>query len=227
MMTTQLLQSNAGGPIRRSLALLASAVVSFAATDASAQLFLIAGNHVLNPNEANQPVTIQVNNAGLTPVSVDTFTLFASIGEGGPSLGKPAVPVITTADLHSGTAFSANFSAEIHQETLPSGFAMLYVTTATSGTSVSIAPGLSTIATLTIDTTGFDATDGPWTFRLGMDVEGFGTLSSEYLRNTTPVAATLTDGSISLAAVPEPSQVAFLAGVGLIGFGVWRRFRSV
>ncbi|MGE3309744.1 MAG: hypothetical protein AB7O66_07220 [Limisphaerales bacterium] len=206
------------------LPILVSALVALGIGDASAALFLIAGDHELQPNLAGQPLTLHVSNTG-TAVHVDTFTLFAAIGGGGPSLGGPAVPVITDADLHTGTAFAPNFSSEVFQEALPSGFALLYVTTAVSGSTVSILPGVNPLGTVIVDTTGFDVSDGPWTLRLGMDIDGLGFVSSEYVLGGSGVAATLLDGTITMAAVPEPSQVALAVGVGLIGLGIWRRSR--
>ncbi len=206
------------------LPILASALLALGVGDASGALFLIAGDHDLQPNLAGQPLSLYVSNSG-TAAHVDTFTLFAAIGGGGPSLGGPAVPVITAADLHTGTAFAGNFSSEVPQEELPSGFALLYITTSVSGSTVPLLPGLHPLATLTVDTTGFEVSDGPWTLRLGMEVDGFGFVSSEYVLGGSGLAATLVDGTITLAAIPEPTEVALAVGAGLLGFGVWRRWR--
>jgi hypothetical protein len=164
-----------------------------------------------------------VDNTGLTPIPVSGFTLFLVIGGGGPVLGGDPVPVVTEVDLHTGTAFDGNFSPELDQGS-QDGVLNWYVTPQSGN--VTIEPGVSTLATLTIDTTGFGPTLEPWALSLWADIPSFGFNSSGYVLGVDEVQnVTLNDGWLALAAVPEPAEVALFAGVGLVGFGAWRRLR--
>jgi len=202
-----------------------AAALALGCVDTSALILLSAGDHTLLPNQPGQTLTLHVNNTGLTPITVDGFTLFLMIGDGGPVLGGNPVPAVTGVDLHTGTAFNGNFTPEIDQGS-QDGIVQWYITPQTVNTT--IAPGLSTLATLTIDTTGFGPTAEPWTLALSGNMPSFGFISSSYVLGSVEVSdVTLAGGSLSLAAVPEPSEVALVAGLGLIGFGVWRRIRPV
>jgi hypothetical protein len=200
-----------------------AAALTLAALDTSAAILIRAGEHTLLADQAGQTLTMLVDNTGPNPVPVSGFTLFLVIGGGGPVLGGSPVPVVTDVDLHTGTAFDGNFSPELDQDS-QDGVLNWYITPQSGN--VTIEPGVRTLATLTIDTTGFGPTLEPWGLSLSADIPSFGFTSSGYVLGVDEVSdVTLNDGWLALAAVPEPSEVALFAGLGLIGFGVLRRLR--
>jgi hypothetical protein len=205
------------------LPVVATALV-LAATDTSAAILIRAGEHTLFADQAGQTVTLVVDNMGPTAVPVSGFTLFLVIGGGGPVLGGSPVPTVTAVDLHTGTAFDGNFSPEVDQGS-QDGVLNWYITPQSGN--VTIEPGANTLATLTIDTTGFSPTFEPWALSLFADIPSFGTFATGYVLGLTEVPnVTLNDGWLELVAVPEPSEVALFAGLGLVGFGAWRRLRK-
>lgn len=214
-------QSLRGFPKSPTLTALCAAALALGTHVASAGLYLRPGDHVLQPDQSGQTVQILLENDGPSSVDVDTFEFFAIIGDGGPAAGSGvAVPSITGYDLHTGTPFASNFQPEV---TTSGGDGVIQAYISTASGSVSIAPGIMPIATLTIDTTGFQVGDDPWTLALqSFTME----ISSQLVRLGDPVAAELLSGEISLAAVPEPAPMAVAAGLGLLGFALWRRHRS-
>ena len=174
------------------------------------------GNFVVGDDRCCGPLPLAV-----FPTNGDAFEFFAIIGDGGPAAGSGVVvPLITGYDLHSGTPFASNFQPEVTTSG-GDGVIQAYISTATG--SVSIAPGIMPIATLTIDTTGFQVGDDPWILALQSFTMG---ISSQLVRLGEPVAAELLSGEMTLAAVPEPAPMAVAAGLGLLGFALWRRHRS-
>ena len=111
---------------------------------------IVVENDVLLPNRAGQ--TIQIMVSGGTAVSGVDFN--AEIAGGGTVNGGTAGPAITNVDLVTGTIFAGNNSG---QQNIPSNSPQVYEggISTTSGTVA--ASGL--LATLTINTTGFQGFD--------------------------------------------------------------------
>jgi hypothetical protein len=217
----------AGRLVRRTplaLSALAAAAWAFGATTGTAALFVNPGSHVLLENQSGQTIQWSVFNDGSSAVLIDSLEFFAIIGDGGPAAGSlTAVPKITGFDLHTGTPFASNFSPEVLVSPLSGADGVIQGYISTTSGSVSIPTGLTPIATLTIDTTGFFVGDDPWPLAMHSSTLEVG--SSFVLLGDT-VAAEFFTGEISLTAVPEPSHLAMAVSVGLLGFGLWRRHRS-
>jgi hypothetical protein len=168
--------------------LLSGVVVAFFAANASAvNPTITVGNSVLLPNRAGQTVTINVS--GGTAVSGLDFN--AEIAGGGAINGGTAGPVITAVNLVTGTIFAGNNSG---QQNIPSNSPQVYEggIATTSGTVT--ATGL--LATLTIDTTGFQGN----TFSLKLS--GFGSAGASgntdfgVDSNLNPIPANITNGNL-------------------------------
>lgn len=210
---------NASQSLTRRLLPAAMLAAACAAWSARGAIIVTIGNHSLQPDQSGQTLVLSVDNQGDSPVAVDALNFFALIGDGGPALGGPPVPTITGVDLHTDTAFAANFSPEVDQGS-SDGVAQWFITT--SSGAVNLAPGLTRLAELTVDTTGFDATDGPWALRLAANILGT-EVGTGFARLGVEVPVQTVDGLITL--VPEPGEVALAMGLGLGGFAFWRRAR--
>lgn len=191
-----------------------------AAMSAPAAIIVNIGSHALQPGQADQTLILSVENTGDDPVAVDALNFFALVGGGGPALGGDPVPAITGVDLHTGTAFDGNFTPEVDQGSAD-GVAQWFITTASGA--VNLAPGLTRLAELTVDTTGFLAGDGPWALRLAANILGTD-VGTGFVRLGVDVPVQTVDGLITL--VPEPGEVALAMGLGLAGFALWRRARG-
>lgn len=214
-------QNLRGFPKSLTLPALCATALALGTHVGNAGLYLRAGDHVLQPNQSGQTVQILLENDGVSSVDVDTFEFFAIIGDGGPFADSAvAVPTITGYDLHTDTPFASNFLPEV---TTSGGDGVIQAYISAASGSVSIAPGTMPIATLTVDTTGFQVGDDPWILALQSFTMG---ISSQLVRLGEPVAAELLSGEMTLAAVPEPAPMAVAAGLGLLGFALWRRYRS-
>ena len=148
---------------------------------------IVVPNTVLLPNRAGQ--TILINVSGGTAVSGLNFN--AEIAGGGTPNGGTAGPAITNVNLVTGTIFGGNNSG---QQNIPSNSPQVYEggIATTSGTVT--ATGL--LATLTIDTTGFQGSI------FSLKLTGFGSAGASGNTdftidpNLNPIPANVTNGNI-------------------------------
>lgn len=161
---------------------------------ASSQAAVITvGNHSLLANQPGQ--TIEIFVAGGDSVSGVNF--YAQVGDGGPELADFGLapgtdgPAITAVDLKTNTIFASLEENPVTIEAIPQ-YVNLSLAAEDPGVAVS-ASGL--LATLTIDTTGFY--DGTWDLLLGDVLSQLGPYDTDF----APTAATILNGSISVAAL--------------------------
>ncbi|MEX0936320.1 MAG: metallophosphoesterase family protein [Pirellulales bacterium] len=121
---------------------------------------IVVGNHVLLPDTPGQQIPIFVSSDNF---DVQGLALFVVLGGGGEFVGQPAGPVITDVDLISGTNFETNNTGHQYLTSFP----QIWQTGITTLSGTVVAEGL--LATITVDTTGFTTSDGPWTLVLGGD----------------------------------------------------------
>ena len=146
----------------------------------NAQPIITVGEHVLQPNQPGQTITINVS--GVTPVQ--GLTLNLQVADGGFLAGGSINgPKITAVDIVTGTIFAGNNTAPQDPGSVPQ-VAIRSITTA-SGTIN--ANGL--LVTVTIDTTSFDS--GTWSLSLRNTRNG--------PTDFAGVTANITDGSILIS----------------------------
>jgi hypothetical protein len=149
------------------------------------------GSHLLLPNTPHQAITIDVTGGD----AVQGLNFYAQIADG-------TGPKIESVDLLAGTIFASNNTGQQNPESLPQ---TLFASTTTSAGTVA-ADGV--LATLWIDTTGFNVGDGPWSLNL------VGTDDSD--TDFAGVFADVTNGMIDIQAVPEPATLGLLS-IGALG----------
>jgi hypothetical protein len=186
-------------------------LAAFCAFNAQAQLTINVGNFQLLPNTPDQTVTLNVS--GVSGAAALDF--FVQVADGFPTVPGSTSngPNITSVDIVTGTLFASNndggqFGAISDPQRWYRGVLTQPNTTVS---------GSGTLATLKIDTTGF--TSGSWTLNVKNVFNGQTTF---YDANFNPIAANITDGTISI--VPEPSAYGLAMGALVIGFGFFRRF---
>lgn len=186
------------------------------------QIVMLSGTHYLQTDTPGQTIEVRVFNPEVAGSSVDALNFVAQVGDGGPAYGGTAAPVITSVDLHTGTSFDLNYLNEVDQESTPQ-FAQLYIQTA-SGT-VTLPYGESKLATLTIDTTGFNTIGQSWDFNLAfISPPGSTPIPGSYVMGGIDIDTTFQAGSLTL--VPEPNAM-WVVAPALVGVAfAWKR-RSV
>lgn len=148
---------------------------------------ITVGNNILLPNRAGQTVQLFVTGGQQVP----GLDLFAWVAGGGTANGGTAGPVISNVNLTSGTIFAGHNGGQVNISALPTQAYSGYVTT-DSGTVA--ASGL--LATLTIDTTGFN---GGAIYPLRLNTSGpAGTTYTDFGADSqfNPIPATLTNGNL-------------------------------
>ncbi|MCE5269473.1 MAG: PEP-CTERM sorting domain-containing protein [Planctomycetaceae bacterium] len=170
------------------------------ASQALATPVITVGDHLLQPNQANQAVTISVTGTEY----VHGVNLYLQVGDG------TAGPTIQSWDILTGTIFAGATPGQFDNRA--SSWTILTDTYVSNPNGV-LGNGL--LATVYIDTTGF--TSGTWAFAADFNYEGS--------QNTTDFVgdpATIVNGSIGV--VPEPASFALLC-VAAVGLLVWQRAR--
>src|SRR5687767_4478610 len=111
------------------LAVMLIALISLTTSTSRAALSITVGTHTLQPNTPNQTVELSVTGGDL----VEALNFNAQIADGGPELGGLIDgPVITSADIVTGTIFNNRSTGEQN----PGSFPQLAIrtTTTASGT---------------------------------------------------------------------------------------------
>ena len=178
----------------------------------------------LAPGLANQEISIYYSNTD-SPQVIAGFDFNIQVGDGGPEAPGGSVdgPAITAVDLQTNTIFGGIAASQV---TAPSvDQVRVESITLDSGTvSVPVATDSSLLmATVTIDTTGFDTIGESWTLNINNTLNG----DSQFLdESANAIAITAAASSITIAAVPEPeAYAAFTAGL-LVLFTIWSRRRD-
>jgi hypothetical protein len=183
------------------------------------QLFLDVGTQDIRPNSPNQTLDFFVNNTG-SDVQVTGLNFNIQIADGGLGAGgSVSGPAITAVDLASGTPFATDNSGPTNDGSAPQ--AAFWSVTTSSGTVALPGGALTKIASVTIDSTGFGTPGMTWDLILGNTIGG----PTQYVDPIgNPINIGITDGTLRLAAVPEPEQAAFVTAGILVGFALarWR-----
>lgn len=165
---------------------------------------VIVGQHELRPNAAAQTIPLRVTGGDL----VQGLNLRVQIADGGthPAVGGAIHgPVIESLDLLAGTIFDGNHSGQQSILNLP----QVWVQAVTTSTGTVVADGL--LATLTVDTTGFDS--GEFTLALANTRDG--------PTDFAGVPIDIQDGTIRI--IPEPAAILLLP-LGVLCWLGRRRF---
>ena len=119
------------------------------------------GSHTyqLRQNQANQQIQVYVS--GGDPVAGVNFNM--ELGNGGTQMGQPPAPSFTNLDLVTGTIFQADYLDPVDSGSTPDLLTAWVVTN--SGT----VPADGLLATVTVDTTGFFASDPVHSWLLSMN----------------------------------------------------------
>jgi len=208
----------------------AIAVIGLAVDAQANPIITPLGNYNLLPNTPGQKIPLYVT--GIVPSAGTTYPLVlggvqgivlgAAINEGGVTFGGTPGPTITSIDVDSGpTIWVAPNSPYGHNA--PNAFydgQLASVDFLTVSGWVNVPDGL--IATLLIDTTGFDSGTYSLTLTGGVIADNVGdtAILGWFGNDVYSAYYTGPDGTITI--VPEPSSVV-LAAIGLIGLAVWRR----
>ena len=83
------------------------------------------------------------------------------------------------------------------------------------------AGSLTKLATLTIDTTGFDSIGQSWSFNLAFDVSGVGYAQTDYILAGITLGADFEPGSLTV--VPEPNAMWALGPCLAVAALLWRK----
>ena len=180
-------------------------------TIAENELFVDVGNHVLQPDAAEQQIAIFVDDP--TDALVTAGVSFnVQIGDGGPEtadFGLPPGtegPAITHVELLDGGLFGDTIfgAAPNHGHFGEGSLApQIYVEHTALETGAVAADGL--LAVITVDTSGFFVGDGPWTVAVGQTLNDATRLYDDTPR-VVPLPLSVTDGTIAIANRPPTAE---------------------
>lgn len=185
-------------------------------------------NLSLPANNPNNIVEIKLTGRSASEAALTGFKLHASIGDGSGAGTEPTFQAggpLTGVDYTGSIWAASTFAYDVQGQTPIAGFPSLAQSGITfTGTGNTVTPQIGdTIVKLVIDTTGI--TSGTYALQLtGTEIGA----PSEFIGfGGASVPITITNGQITVTAVPEPSTLA-LAGFAVAGIGcvVGRRRRG-
>ncbi len=191
---------------------------------AQAAFIIVVGDHELAPGLPDQKVELYFSNTA-APQEIAGFDFNIQMGDGGPEAPGGAVdgPSITNVDLKTNTIFGGVAATQVMAPSLDQ--VRVESITLDAGTvSVPVATDSSLLmATVTVDTTGFNTLGASWSLKINNTLNG----NSQFLDGgVSAVAISETAGSITIAAVPEPKAFALVAGGFVVLFRLWGRRRE-
>ena len=189
---------------------------------AYADIVIDVGNHTLLPNTAGQQIDILISSDPGDPLT-SGLNLNVQIGDGNGAELEPVFNGTEGSDIGAWVVTGTIFEGE-----LPFGFApiasfpsLIQAGIITGSGADVVANGI--LASLLIDTTGFNVAGS---FNLSLANNSSGLPDTEILGPTGEAGAipavTINNGSINIAAVPEPAAVSLIV-LGLLGVVVRRR----
>lgn len=193
------------------IALMLPAATSEAAFEYSVFNSTGGGSFVLNPGPS-QTVQIFLNSTALDPIGSLQFRI--RIGDG---VGVGLEPPITS--VTPGPTFAAYTPGFAQPTFAPGNSEMIYDLSALATPAVTFT-GNVLAATLTLNTAPFEG-QGPFAFSFTNSIGTSSVLSPGGVAYNT----TLSNGSFTVAAVPEPSSMALLC-IATAGAGAVSRFRK-
>ena len=188
---------------------------------ASAAFIIVVGDYELAPGLPNPKVELYFSSTE-APQELAGFDFNLQVGDGGPeaSGGSLDGPSITNVELKTNTVFGGLAATQVTAPRLDQ--VRVESITLDSGTlSVPVANDSSLLmATVTIDTTGFNSLGESWSLKINNTLNG----NSQFLDGgANALAITETTGSIAIAAVPEPEAFALVVAGFLVLFRLWTR----
>ena len=152
---------------------------------------ITVGENVLRPDMAHQPLYINVTGGDL----VQGLNFVAQIGDG-------SGPRIESVDILTGTLFASNNTGQRTPAPLPP---TIFASTTTATGTVA---AMGRLATLWVDTTGFDFGMGPWSLNLAGTADG----STDF----AGINVNITNGLLALAGMGDANKDG-LVDVGDLG----------
>lgn len=185
----------------------------------NAAIIVNVGDHQLQPDKAGQEISIEVTASEEDPQVVG-FNLVAQLGDG-TGVGSPVFdgdPDSLDAVDFSGGIWDAHTATT--SGTAPIGAAPQFAAASVTfnESNLSVMPN-GVLATLRVDTTGIF--EGEFDLRLA---ETLGNPSNFILPGGVQEVPLVTNGTVQIAAVPEPSTATLIL-TGLVGLTIFRRLR--
>jgi len=184
-----------------------------------AQVIIDLPNKIpLLPNTAGQSFEVYLLNSG-DPMEVNGMIFNIQVADGGPELGKTIRgPAITSVDIFTGTVFASNNDGPRDGVSIAPQLYMRQ--TMTLSDTVSLPHGESKVATVYLDTTGFDSGEFTLTLNTLNGPTRYTTLGDDFFPEFGD------GGSVQLTVVPEPGVWAVASGIGLMLFAGLRKARG-
>ncbi|MCA9217171.1 MAG: PEP-CTERM sorting domain-containing protein [Planctomycetales bacterium] len=201
--------------------LVTSCVCLFVASQANAGIEMFADSYVLAPDTAGQVIDIMISSMAGDPKIVGAN--FNAQIPSGPVFDGPG-GLLDAAQFSPGTIWTP--SHHVSGFAPPTGFPEFVTVSVTLDDLNQSVDASGVIARLVVDTTGLFS--GTYDLLLKNDSSPFVFASNVVLEGGVELEPTLTNGTITINAVPEPSPLLLLSVAGCLG-GVCvfiRRWRS-